>query len=74
MMRIGHSKISGLLTYLDPLFYIFFTFKKQEGYICRMREDTLEARDSEEDSRVENEEKLIEGFQCNTRKNPVSAL
>lgn len=52
MMKIRHSKLSELITYLDPLFYIFFTFKKQEGYICRVRDDTLEARDSEEDSRV----------------------
>lgn len=58
-MRIKCSKLSGPITYLDPLFYIFFVFKKQEGFICRMRDDALQAKDSEEDSRVENKEKWI---------------
>lgn len=41
---------SGLLTYVNPLLYSLpqmYTFNEQEGYICNMRDDTLETRGSE---------------------------
>jgi len=59
---------------LDPLFYSLFTFKKQEGYICRIRDDTLEIRDSEEDSRVGKDKKFNKSFQRNTMRKLASAL
>lgn len=59
---------------MDPLFYSLFAFKKQEEYICRMRDDTLETRDSEEDSRQGKDKKYSKIFQCNAMMKLVSAL
>lgn len=74
IMRISQSNWSGVLTYLDPLLYSFFMFKEWEGYICRMRDDSLETRDSEEDARVGKDKKFNESFHCNAMRKLDSAL